>query len=155
MSDRFIFTKHRTDCYHCKKNADQIIKAVPYQAQVACDNCGAITAAKAALVAVRELGRRDAKQRLTALAGINAVSGPGMLYFESCQSLEKVVFDAEACAMARRLAKEEGILVGISTGANVIAAIEVAKRPENKGKLIVVILPDLGERYLSTKLFPE
>ena len=41
MSDRFIFTKYRTDCYHCKKNADQIINAVPYQAQVACDNCGA------------------------------------------------------------------------------------------------------------------
>jgi len=41
MSDRFIFTKYRTDCYHCKKIADQIIKAVPYQAQVACDNCGA------------------------------------------------------------------------------------------------------------------
>lgn len=41
MSDRFIFTRYRTDCYHCKKNADQIIKAVPYQAQVACEACGA------------------------------------------------------------------------------------------------------------------
>jgi uncharacterized Zn finger protein len=41
MSDRFIFTKYRTDCYHCKQVADQLIKAVPYQAQVACDNCGA------------------------------------------------------------------------------------------------------------------
>ncbi len=41
MSDRFIFTKHRTDCYHCKQVADQIIKAVPNKAQVACDNCGA------------------------------------------------------------------------------------------------------------------
>ena len=41
MSDRFIFTKYRTDCYHCKELADQIIKAVPYQAQVACNNCGA------------------------------------------------------------------------------------------------------------------
>jgi len=41
MSDRFIFTKYRTDCYHCKQVADQSIKAVPYQAQVACDNCGA------------------------------------------------------------------------------------------------------------------
>jgi len=41
MSDRFIFTKYRTDCYHCKQTADQIIKAVPNQAQVACDNCGA------------------------------------------------------------------------------------------------------------------
>ncbi len=41
MSDPFIFTRYRTDCYHCKKNADQIIRAVPYQAQVVCDTCGA------------------------------------------------------------------------------------------------------------------
>lgn len=65
------------------------------------------------------------------------------------------VSNDDAFAMARRLAKEEGILVGISTGANVVAAIEVAKRPENKGKTIVTIACSTGERYLSTPLAAE
>jgi cysteine synthase A len=65
------------------------------------------------------------------------------------------VTNDDSFAMARRLAKEEGILVGISTGANVWAAIEVAKRPENKGKTIVTIACSTGERYLSTALAAE
>ena len=65
------------------------------------------------------------------------------------------VTNDDSFAMARRLAKEEGLLVGISTGANVWAAIEVAKRPENKGKMIVTIACSTGERYLSTPLAAE
>jgi cysteine synthase A len=63
------------------------------------------------------------------------------------------VSNEDAGITARRLAKEEGILAGISSGAAVWAAVEVAKRQESNGKLIVVILPDTGERYLSTWLF--
>ena len=65
------------------------------------------------------------------------------------------VSNDDAFAMARRIAKQEGILVGISTGANVFAAIQVAKRPENKGKTIVTIACSTGERYLSTALAAE
>jgi cysteine synthase A len=65
------------------------------------------------------------------------------------------VKDEDAFATSRRLAREEGMLCGISCGAAAFAAIQVASKPENAGKLIVVIMPDLGERYLSTPLFPE
>ncbi|MDB6018923.1 MAG: cysK [Pedosphaera sp.] len=65
------------------------------------------------------------------------------------------VSNDDAFAMARRLAKEEGLLVGISTGANVVAAIEIAKRPANKGKMIVTVACSTGERYLSTPLAAE
>jgi cysteine synthase A len=66
-----------------------------------------------------------------------------------------LVKDEDAAATSRALSTSEGMFCGISSGAAAWAAIQVAKRPENKGKLIVVVLPDLGERYLSTQLYPE
>ena len=86
------------------------------------------------------------------IQGIGAGFVPGVLNRDIIDEIIKVT-NEEAMICARRLAKEEGIFAGISSGAAVWAAIEVAKRKENKGKLIVVILPDLGDRYLSTELF--
>jgi cysteine synthase len=88
------------------------------------------------------------------IQGIGAGFKPDVLKMELVDELFKVT-DDQAVQTARQLVQNEGLLVGISAGAAVYAAIEVAKRPENKGKLIVVILPDTGERYLSTVLFTE
>jgi cysteine synthase A len=86
------------------------------------------------------------------IQGIGAGFVPDVLKIELVDEIVKVTND-DAGATARRLAREEGILAGISSGAAAWAALEVAKRPENKGKLLVVILPDTGERYISTWLF--
>ncbi|MBQ8682099.1 MAG: pyridoxal-phosphate dependent enzyme, partial [Selenomonadales bacterium] len=65
------------------------------------------------------------------------------------------VSDEDAFITGKQIGKSEGVLVGISSGAAAYAAIELAKRPENEGKTIVVLLPDTGDRYLSTPLFAE
>ena len=88
------------------------------------------------------------------IQGIGAGFVPQILRLDLVDEIIRAT-NEDAGIMARRLAKEEGILAGISSGAATWAALEVAKRPENKGKLIVVILPDTGERYLSTWLFQE
>lgn len=96
----------------------------------------------------------------TGVAGAHAIQGIGAGFVP--EVLNTKVYDEiiavsneDAYAFARRVGKEEGVLVGISSGAAVAAAVELAKRPENKGKTIVALLPDTGDRYLSTPLFDE
>ena len=86
------------------------------------------------------------------IQGIGAGFVPDVLNTEIIDEVVKVSND-DAFSTARRLAREEGILCGISSGAAVWAALEIAKKPGNKGKLIVALLPDTGERYLTTPLF--
>ena len=88
------------------------------------------------------------------IQGIGAGFVPDVLKLDLVDEIFKVS-DDDAFKTARQLAQREGLLVGISSGAAAYAALEIAKRPENKGKLIVVILPDTGERYLSTPLFQD
>ncbi len=88
------------------------------------------------------------------IQGIGANFVPEVLNREICDEIFPVPGD-EAIAMSRRVMREEGLLQGISCGAAVYAAVQIAKRPENAGKMIVAITPDTGERYLSTALFAD
>ncbi len=88
------------------------------------------------------------------IQGIGAGFIPGILNVDIIDEVYRVK-DDDAVQMARDLSTKEGLFCGISCGAAASAAIEIAKRPENEGKTIIVILPDLGERYLSTSLYPS
>ena len=105
-------------------------------------------------VITQTIAKKPLEPRLHKIQGIGAGFIPGVFNVDIVDDVVQVT-EENASDTARRLATEEGIFCGISSGAACWAAIQVANRDENEGKLIVVVLPDLGERYLSTGLYPE
>lgn len=102
----------------------------------------------------QKMAGQEIKRGPHKIQGIGAGFVPDILNLGVIDEIFKVG-DEDAFETARQLAKQEGMLVGISCGAAMFAALQIAKRPENKDKNLVVVLPDLGERYLSTSLYPQ
>ena len=113
----------------------------------------AVEPANSPVISQRKAGQPLQPGRHT-IQGIGAGFIPDILNVDIIDEVLPVK-DEDAAETARRLARTEGLMCGISCGAAVSAALSVARRPESEGKLIVVVLPDIGERYLSTTLFPE
>jgi len=113
----------------------------------------AVEPANSPVISQKKAGQ-ELKPGKHTIQGIGAGFIPGVLNVSIIDEVVQVQ-DEDAAETTRQMAKREGIMGGISCGAAAWAALQVARRPENAGKLIVVILPDIGERYLSSKLYPE